>query len=260
MTKKPKSLWVVKVGSNLLTNSSGVNRALIQNFARQISLLRRKGCAVIVVTSGSISAGMSVMGWKKRPTERQDMQACATIGQPKLMEAYAKAFKKYQMHAAQILVTSWDIDSRKVCDNLRITLDQLIRMGNCVPIFNENDALSFEELEMLNRFGDNDKLSGHISVLSKADRLIILSDIDGLKTKPDGTGTLVRRVHEVNEKILSYAGKSRSERSVGGMISKLETAKRMLEAKIPVVIASGREKDILLRLHRKERVGTWFEA
>ena len=255
-----KNLWVVKVGSNLLTNSGGVNRALIQEFARQIAALRRKGCAVIMVSSGAISAGMSVMGLKKRPANRQDLQACATIGQPKLMEAYSKAFKKHNLHAAQILVTSWDLDSRKVCGNLQATLARLINLGNAVPIFNENDALSFEEIEMLNRFGDNDKLSAHVSLLVKAQRLIILSDIDGLKTKPDGTGTLVRRVSEVDEKILGYAGQSRSERSVGGMISKLETAKRMLAAKIPMVIASGREKDILLKIHKKQAVGTWFEA
>jgi glutamate 5-kinase len=260
MTNTPKTLWVVKVGSNLLTNSGGVNRVLIQDYARQIHALRRKGCAVIMVSSGAISAGMSVMGLKKRPADRQGLQACATIGQPKLMEAYAKAFKKYDMHAAQILVTSWDIDSRKVCANLQATLARLISLGNAVPIFNENDALSFEELEMLNRFGDNDKLSAHVSSLAKAQRLIILSDIAGLKTKPDGSGTLVRRVREVDEKILSYAGKSQSERSVGGMISKLETARRMLEAKIPMVIASGREKDILLKIHQKKAVGTWFEA
>jgi glutamate 5-kinase len=258
--KTPRGLWVVKLGSNLLTNKSGVNRALIQDLARQIHALRRRGCAAILVSSGAISAGMSVMGLKKRPAERQGLQACATIGQPKLMEAYSKAFKKYGLHAAQILVTSWDLDSRKVCANLQATLAQLISLGNAVPVFNENDALSFEELEMLNRFGDNDKLSAHVSLLVKAQRLVILSDIPGLNTRPDGTGELVRRVREVNEKILAYAGQSRSERSVGGMVSKLETARRMLAAGIPMNIASGWEKDILLKIHRRQAVGTWFEA
>ncbi|MDR2462463.1 MAG: glutamate 5-kinase, partial [Verrucomicrobiales bacterium] len=130
---KSHCLWVVKVGSNLLTNSGGVNRALIQNFARQIDALRRKGCAVVMVSSGAISAGMSVMGLKKRPADRQGLQACATIGQPKLMEAYSKAFKKHGLHAAQILVTSWDLDSRKVCANLQATLTRLIALGNAVP-------------------------------------------------------------------------------------------------------------------------------
>ncbi|MDR1146812.1 MAG: glutamate 5-kinase [Verrucomicrobiales bacterium] len=257
---KSHSLWVIKLGSNLLTSRSGVNRALIQDLARQIDALRRAGCAVIMVSSGAISAGMAVMGLSKRPADRQGLQACATIGQPKLMEAYSKAFKKFGMHAAQILVTSWDLDSRKVCVNLQATLARLVALGNAVPIFNENDALSFEELEMLNRFGDNDQLSAHVSLLVKARRLVILSDIPGLNTRPDGTGALVRRVREVDAEILSYAGQSRSERSVGGMISKLETAKRMLAAKIPMVIASGREKDILLKIHQNQTVGTWFKA
>ena len=260
MAKIPRTLWVVKVGSNLLTGENGVNRVLIAALARQIHALRRRGCATVMVSSGAISAGMAATGLRQRPTERAGLQACATIGQPKLMAAYAAAFKKYEMHAAQILVTSWDLDSRKVCDNLKVTLNELIARGDSVPIFNENDALSFEELEMLNRFGDNDRLSAHVAALLGADRLVILSDVAALYTTPDCTGERIGRVREVNEKIMSYAGRSRNERSVGGMISKLETAKRMLAAKIPMVIASGRVKDILLKIHRRENVGTWFES
>ena len=259
--KKFRNLWVVKVGSGLLTNArGGVDNRQIQNLASQIARLRRLGAPVIMVSSGAISAGMSALGLAKRPAERHALQACATIGQPKLMEAYDKAFRKHRMCVAQILVTSWDIDSRKVCDNTRATLGHLIGLGNCVPIFNENDALSFEEIEMLNRFGDNDKLSGHVAQLSGAGRLVILSSIDGLRTNPDGTGRLIRRVREIDDRIRSYAGQTRSERSVGGMISKLETARRMLDARIPMVIADGREKDVLLKIHRKEAVGTWFKS
>ncbi|MDD5261725.1 MAG: glutamate 5-kinase [Methylacidiphilales bacterium] len=257
--KTLRNLWVIKVGSGLVTNRrGGVDQRQIQALASQIARLRKLDCPVIMVSSGAISAGMSVLGLKKRPSERHAMQACATIGQPKLMEAYDKAFRKHGMCVAQILVTSWDIDSRKVCANTQATLKHLIGLGHCVPIFNENDALSFEEIEMLNRFGDNDKLSGHVAALSGAGRLVILSSIDGLRTNPDGTGKLIRRVKEIDGRIQSYAGQTRSERSVGGMISKLETARRMLELKIPMVIADGREKDILLKIHRKADVGTWF--
>jgi glutamate 5-kinase len=127
-----------------------------------------------------------------------------------------------------------------------------------VPIFNENDALSFEEIEMLNRFGDNDRLSGHVAVLAGAQRLVILSGIDGLHTRPDGTGALVRRVKEIDERIRSYAGSTQSERSVGGMISKLETARMMFQENIPMWIANGREKDVLLKIAAGRSVGTCF--
>ena len=259
--KKQNPLWVVKVGSGLLTNKlGGVDRREIKNLASQIASLRRKGCRVIMVSSGAISAGMSVLQLGKRPTERHALQACASIGQPKLMEAYGQAFARHGMCVAQILVTSWDFDSRKLYANTQATLRHLLGLGNCVPIFNENDALSFEEIEMLNRFGDNDRLSAHVSVLSSAKRLVILSSIDGLRENPDGTGRLIRRVREIDDRIRSCAGQTQSERSVGGMISKLETARRMLEQRIPMVIADGREKDVLLKIHANQSVGTWFLA
>lgn len=259
--KKKKSLrYVVKIGSGLLTDTEGgIDMPQVVSISRQVSQLKTMGHEVVLVSSGAISAGMTVLGLTKRPKELPMLQACATIGQPRLMHAYQTALSAFDLVNAQILVTSWDLDSRRLHANTRKTLDTLLGLGRCVPIFNENDALSFEEIEMLNTFGDNDRLSAHVALLCDADRLVILSSIDGLKTRPDGTGRLVREVHAVDKKIESYAGRTQSERSVGGMISKLNTAKMMLQAGIPLVIANGREIDILIRIARDERVGTWFQ-
>jgi len=256
---KRRQLWVVKVGSGLLTHrNGGVDRQLMAGLAAQIAELRQHHIAVILVSSGAISAGMSALNLEQRPVERKALQACATIGQPRLMAAWNDVLKKHQLCAAQILLTSWDLDSRKLYNNTQSTLQHLLSLGNCVPVFNENDALSFEEIEMLNRFGDNDKLSAHVALLAVADQLIILSGIDGLYTKPDGTGKLLHVVKEIDATIMSYAGTTQSQRSVGGMISKLETARLVMGQGIPLVIGNGRGKDILLKIMRKEKIGTHF--
>lgn len=257
--KIKRKLWVVKVGSGLLTHrNGGVDRTLMAQLATQIAQLQKLNYSVILVSSGAISAGMSVLGLEERPTERKALQACATIGQPRLMAAWNDVFKKHQLYAAQILLTSWDLDSRKVYQNTQATLRHLVSLQNCVPVFNENDALSFEEIEMLNRFGDNDKLSAHVALLAGAHQLVILSGIDGLMTCPDGTGELIHIVREIDARIMGFAGKTQSQRSVGGMISKLETARFMMAEGIPLVIGNGRAKEILLKIQRKECVGTHF--
>lgn len=258
--KRGNELWVVKLGSGLLTNQrGGTHQPFITALCRQIVALRRRGIRTVLVSSGAISAGMSALGLDKRPKLTPALQACASIGQPLLMKAYDRALRPHGMCCAQILVTSWDFDSRKVYQNAQATLQHLLGLGNCVPIFNENDALSFEEIEMLNRFGDNDRLSGHVALLAGASRLVILSGIDGLKTRPDGTGDLVSRVRVVDERIAGYAGSTQSERSVGGMVSKLETAKMMLKAGVPMWIANGRTPEVLLKIALGKPVGTCFQ-
>lgn len=260
MVTSKSHLIVVKVGSGLLTSSSGgISKSFIESLCRQIATLKRKKVGVILVSSGAISAGMTALGLSQRPKERPLLQACATIGQPLLMNAYSRALAKHGLCTAQILLTGWDLDSRKIFSNTQATLGKLLDLGKCLPIFNENDALSYEEIEMLSRFGDNDRLAGQVALLAKASQLVILSGIDGLNTSPDGSGDLIRRVSAIDERIQSYAGQTQSQRSVGGMISKLETARTMLQSGISMVIANGREKDVLLRIQRREEVGTWFE-
>jgi len=258
--KRKNQLWVVKLGSGILTNSRGtIDGTQIRHLADQIPELKKRGIDVILVSSGAVSAGMTSLGLDIRPRERVALQACATIGQPLLMKAYNQALARRDLLAAQILLTYWDLDSRQMYKNTQATLRYLLSLGNAVPIVNENDALSFDEIEMLNRFGDNDRLSAQVALLAEADRLVILSSIDGLFTRPDATGDLVREVTEVDERIESFAGSTRSQRSVGGMISKLETSKLMLSHGLPMTLANGRTKNVLVDLADGADLGTRFE-
>jgi len=259
--RSKKQLWVVKLGSGLLSDEAGrMAENRIADIVRQVAGLHRRGIQVILVSSGAISAGMSVLGHKRRPTSLCDLQVCASVGQPRLMAAYQKAFAAHGMSAAQILVTYWDLDSRKIYTNAQATLKRMLELGNCVPVVNENDALSFEEIEMLNKFGDNDRLSAYFTVLSGADRLVILSTIDGLMDRPDGSGNLVRRVAKIDARTEKLAGNTASQRSVGGMTAKLQAAKIVMQAGIPLHITNGRTKDILLKIAKGENPGTLFQA
>ncbi|MBX2824440.1 MAG: glutamate 5-kinase [Gammaproteobacteria bacterium] len=257
--KKQKQRWVVKLGSGILTNSrGGVDLAQIKHLAAQVKTLKAEGVDVILVSSGAVSAGMTVLGLDERPQERTALQACASIGQPVLMKSYEKEFSKAGLHSAQILLTYWDLDSRQLYKNTQATIEHLLELGTCVPIVNENDALSFEEIEMLNRFGDNDRLSAHVALLAKANALIILSSIDGLYENPDATGELIPFVKKIDSSIQASAGTTQSQRSVGGMISKLETARMMMDAGIPMILANGRRKQVLTDLFAGVEIGTLF--
>ncbi len=250
---------MVKLGSGLLTNSQGnVDLRQIRTLADQVNALHQANRDVVLVSSGAVSAGMTALGCAERPRERAALQACASIGQPMLMKSYNQAFGKLGIRTAQILMTYWDMDSRRIYANARSTFEHLLALKTCVPIVNENDALSFEELEMLNRFGDNDRLSAHVSLLVEADLLVILSSIEGLYEKPDGSGKMLRHVRQIDETIRSYAGNTPSQRSVGGMISKLDTAQMMLEARIPMILANGRRPNVLTDIAAGKQVGTLF--
>lgn len=249
---------VIKIGSSLLAaKAGGLAETRIRQWAKEIAGLRRAGHEVLLVSSGAIRAGMQALGWRKRPTSRPEMQACATIGQPLLMKAYGTALAPHRILVAQILLTSWDLDSRKIYENTRATLHTLMKLKNTLPIFNENDALSFEEIALLNAFGDNDKLSAHVAILARADRLVILTDAPGLMSQPDGTGSLIRRVKKIDSKILACAGGAGSAGSVGGMVSKLEAARLATSRGIDVVITDGRKAKVLRKSVDRTPPGTW---
>ncbi|MEM1158002.1 MAG: glutamate 5-kinase [Verrucomicrobiota bacterium] len=257
--KKKQQRWVIKLGSGILTNArGGVDLAQIKHLATQVKALKAAGVDVILVSSGAISAGMTVLGLEDRPQQRTALQACASIGQPLLMKSYEKEFARVGLHTAQILLTYWDLDSRQLYKNTQATIEHLLSLETCVPIVNENDALSFEEIEMLNRFGDNDRLSAHVAMLTGATVLVILSSIDGLYENPDATGKLIPVVRKIDKSIRDSAGTTRSQRSVGGMISKLETAQMMMDAHIPMILAHGRRKHVLTDLYAGAEIGTLF--
>ena len=251
--------WVVKLGTGILSTPEGrLDLAQIAQLVKQIAALKRKGHEVILVSSGAIGGGMGLLGLDKRPKVIEELQACAAIGQPQLMRIYEEFLSKAGLHAAQILLTYLDLDSRTLYANAQRTIAHLLKLKSFIPIINENDVISSEELPRSSRFGDNDTLSAHVAVLVKADRLIILSNVPGLTERPDGSGKAIPFVPRVDEKIWALAGKTSSERSVGGMVTKLEAARFANAEGIPMQIANGRVANILLKIAAGKQVGTLF--
>ena len=250
--------WVVKFGTGILSDPHGrVDLVQIKQLTVQVVELRRRGHEVLVVSSGAVGCGMSLLGLTKRPTEMAELQACAALGQPRLMRLYDEAFGRGGVRVAQVLLTYLDLDSRSLYGNIQRSVEHLLAHKGVVPIFNENDVVSYDELVGA-RFGDNDQLSAHVSILARAERLIILSNIRGLATHPDGTGRLIREVHGVTAKIQKLAGGTQSQTSVGGMISKFKAAKLVNAAGIPMQIAHGRQKNVLVSIAAGEAIGTTF--
>ncbi len=225
--------------------------AQLKSLVGQIAFLRKKGIKVVLVSSGAIAYGMGVLGKKKRPTDLAALQTLAAVGQTALMDKYTGLFKKNKTHCAQLLLTWDDFDNRKRFNNVRATIEAMFEEG-IVPVVNENDTISTDEI----KFGDNDKLSALVASLIHADLLLILSDVDGLY---DIEKKVLQEIKEITTEIKSIAGgTSKKQMSKGGMSAKLEAVNIATHAKIPSVIANGETKDVLLRVVRRERIGTLF--
>ena len=250
--------WVVKLGTGILTDSNGhIDVLQIGQLAAQIVELRSRGHEVLIVSSGAVGCGMSLLGLKKRPTVMAELQACAALGQPRLMSLWDAAFDNANVRVAQVLLTYLELDSRSLYGNVQRSVEHLLAHKGVVPIFNENDVVSYDEL-IGAKFGDNDQLSAHVAILARAERLIILSNIRGLATNSDGTGRLIRDVRGITPKIEKLAGGTQSQTSVGGMISKFKAARLVNAAGIPMQIANGRQKNVLVSIGQNEAVGTIF--
>jgi glutamate 5-kinase len=250
--------WVVKLGTGILSDGKGqIDLAQIDNLASQVVELRRRGHEMLVVSSGAVGCGMSLLGLTKRPTAMAELQACAALGQPRLMRLYDEAFGRAGIRVAQVLLTYLELDSRSLYSNVQRSVEHLLAHKGVIPIFNENDVVSYDEL-IGAKFGDNDQLSAHVAILARAERLIILSNIRGLATNPDGTGRLIRDVRGITANIQKLAGGTQSQTSVGGMISKFKAARLVNDAGIPMQIANGRQKNILISIGEGESVGTTF--
>lgn len=247
---------VVKIGTGLLTNASRqLDLARVAALADQFAALRCDGFEVVVVSSGAIGAGMGELAMTARPTSLPELQACAAIGQCKLMSLYAEAFHRHGLHVAQILLTHDDLSDRVRHLNVRNTIDTLLAHG-VVPIINENDTVSVDEI----RFGDNDRLAALTAALLPADLLVILTTAHGLMTKPDGTGERIPFVERVDSYVMKLAGGTTSAQAVGGMVSKLQAAKIVHTAGIPLVIANGRAPGVLADVLAGKDIGTFFAA
>ena len=177
MSRKPKRI-LLKFGSGILTGprANALDDKQFRRLTADVAQLVRGGCECIIVSSGAVAAGMRVVGLKERPLDLTTGQACAAVGQSKLMHLYGSMFAKHQLNVAQLLLTHSDLDSRTRHQNAKNTLRRLLDCKNVVPVINENDSVAVEEL----RFGDNDRLSAEVAVLAEAELLILLTSIDGV--------------------------------------------------------------------------------
>ena len=252
---KNVSRIVVKLGTGVLTDSrKQPDLAQMTQLVAQTAALRTAGKEIVLVTSGAVGAGMGVLGHTKRPGELAKMQACAAVGQSRLMATYEKLFAEFGLNVGQVLLTHDDLQHHERHLNARNTLVSLLDHG-VVPIINENDAVSFTEL----KFGDNDKLSALVACLLPADLLVILTTVDGVienfgKENPK-TISVIEQIDGALEKIASG---TTSETAVGGMASKVQAAKIVARAGIPLVIASGGKTTVLANILQGEDEGTLF--
>jgi len=252
---KNVSRMVVKVGTGVLTDSrKQLDVSQMERLVGQLAAQCKAGKQIILVTSGAVGAGMGVLGYEKRPTDLAEMQACAAVGQTRLMATYEQLFSRFDLRVAQVLLTHDDLEHHERHLNARNTLVALLER-NVIPIINENDAVSFTEL----KFGDNDKLSALVASLLPVDLLVILTTVEGL-VENFGTATarVLATVDQIDARIEQLAGGTASATAVGGMSSKLEAAKIVVRTGIPLVIASGLKEDNLARVVRGEEEGTFF--
>jgi glutamate 5-kinase len=252
---KDVSRLVIKLGTGVLTDSrKQPDLHQMEQLVGQIAGQRQAGKEVVVVSSGAVGAGMGVLGHAKRPNDLAELQACAAVGQSRLMASYERLFARFNLGVAQILLTHADLQHHERHLNARNTLITLLNHG-VIPIINENDVVSFTEL----KFGDNDKLSALVAALLPADLLVILTTVEGVIEgfgKPDAK--VIPVIERIDPAIEEMAGGTDSATAVGGMASKIDAAKIAVRSGIPLVIASGRQSQTLARILEGQPEGTWF--
>jgi glutamate 5-kinase len=254
---KSAARLVVKLGTGVLTDSrKQIDPAQLEQLVAQVAALRKSGKEIVIVTSGAVGAGMGALGYERRPSELAELQACAAIGQTRLMAIYAELFAEHDLHVAQVLLTHEDLEHHERHLNARNTLVTLLGRG-VVPIINENDAVSFTEI----KFGDNDKLSALVASLLPADLLVILTTVDGvIENFSRSNPKTISVIEQIDATIEKLAGGTTSETAVGGMASKVQAAKIVVRSGIPLVIASGKKKNVLAKVLAGEDEGTLFVA
>ena len=248
---------MVKLGTGVLTDRrKQIDPGQLSQLVAQIATQRKAGREVVLVSSGAIGAGMGILGYEKRPTELAELQACAAVGQPRLMANYAEAFAKHDLNVAQVLLTHDDLEHHERHLNARNSLVTLLGRG-IVPVINENDAVSLAEI----KFGDNDKLSALVASLLPADLLVILTTVDGvLENFGKANPRTIPIIEKIDSEIEKLGGGTSSETAVGGMKSKIESAKIAVRSGIPLVIASGKKKDAIAKILNGDDEGTMFVA
>eukprot|EP01047_Picozoa_sp_COSAG01_P000107 COSAG01_NODE_1_length_100484_cov_170.446142_107_plen_263_part_00 len=253
---------IIKLGTNILTNTEGkLDLAHLSALVEQMASIQTKKpqLELLLVSSGAITCGAEILGITAESIPEK--QAAAAVGQVQLMHAYADQFIKHDIKISQVLLTKDGLSHASAKENISNTIFTLLNK-DCLPIFNENDCVATDEIG--ERFGDNDELSGLIASLIQADKLIILTDTDGLYTQnpnEDRDAKFIPEVLNIDDSILNLASDKRSTRNRGGMRAKLETAKLCNKAGIDVIIANGRRPNVLQEiLDQKASVGTLFKA
>jgi glutamate 5-kinase len=251
---------VVKVGTRTLTRPDGsLDESRIEQLATQLHLLMETGRKVVLVSSGAVASGMGRLGLKERPRDLAKLQAVAAVGQSYLVQTYDRVFRSLGRQAAQVLLTTDDLDERARYLNVRNTLLTLLEFG-AVPIINENDTVSTEELQTT--FGDNDRLAAMVTNLIRAPLLVLLSDVLGLYDgDPSAEGSkLISTVVKIDESIYGLVRDKKTGLSKGGMASKLNAARAATLSGENVIITSGKDFSVLSRIAAGESVGTLFLA
>ncbi len=254
-----KKRVVVKIGSSSLHHEATgkLNFTKLEKLVRELCDIRNQGIDVCLVSSGAIAVGRQVMGFQERPQNISTKQACAAVGQARLMMTYQKMFAEYHQTVGQVLMTKGTMLDNVSRKNAQNTFEELFRLG-VIPIVNENDTVSTYEM----RFGDNDSLSAIVAALTGADLLILLSDIDGLFTddpRENPKAKLIDVVEELNDSVLSMAKASTgSDVGTGGMETKLTAARIATLSGADMIIANGEDVGILHEIFQGEFIGTLF--
>ena len=249
---------VIKIGTNTLSRNGSIDTAYVRRIARQISSLIAADREVLIVTSGAIGMGAGQLRLTGKVEGIKMRQACAAIGQPMLMAEYRKAFARFGISVAQVLLTTEVLNNRKTYLNLRNSIETLLKL-KVVPILNENDSVSTDEIG--SAFGDNDKLSALVASKIDADLLIMLSDIDALYDKDPrkfADASPISAVFEITEEIQRNSGGKGSKHATGGMKTKIEAAKIASNAGCRIVLADGRASNVISRVVEGAQIGTVF--
>lgn len=258
---KDKKRIVIKIGSSTITHptTGSLNLKKMEQLVRVLTDLRNQGKEVVLVSSGAIAVGRKTLGLTQKPTQTKTKQACAAVGQARLMMVYQKLFAEYNQVPAQILMTKYTMINDISRTNARNTFEELLNYG-VIPIVNENDTVSTDELEL--EFGDNDTLSAIVASVIDADLLILMSDIDGLYTddphkNPDAT--FIDVVEELTDELCSMGKGSSSSVGTGGMATKLSAAKIATNSGTDMLIANGEDVYIINEIMEGKSIGTLFK-
>lgn len=253
---------VIKIGTSSLVLPTGkINLEKIDQLAFVISSLMNKGKEVILVSSGAMGFGLDILKMEKRPTNLAKQQAVSSVGQVAMMSLYSQIFAHYQTNVSQILLTRDVVVFPESLANVTNAFESLISLG-IVPIVNENDAVSVDEMDHATKFGDNDRLSAVVAGITKADLLIMLSDIDGLFDKNPTIyedAQLRSHVANITQEIIASAGGAGSKFGTGGMLSKVQSAQMVFENKGQMVLMNGANPRDILRVLEGQPLGTWFK-